>query len=366
MLIFIVVLLLLAGAAELVSLKDRLSLVSHTLTPAKALVEPQEPFELVLETENTSRLPLSFLETDDRLPPDLSVAPETLEQGFALYGTENPQLYGLKLHSSAYLLPRQRLVRRVTATLPRRGRFIFHGATLKSGDFLGLSESVREYLQLTECVVVPAPAPVTPELCALGGFLGDISVRRFIMEDPVLTTGYRDYTGREPQRAISWKQSARLQRLAVKQYDHTLEPSVTVLLSLQAEGKSAKPVLCERCFSLARTVCEELEKKGIKYGFMTNAATAGAFGLWSSVAEGLGRAHLSAILEGLGRSTYELTEDFEATALRAARAAENGRSHIIITPVEDAAVRVAAAKLREGSGGGVFTLSALATLEVDE
>ena len=43
----------------------------------------------------------------------------------------------------------------------------------------------------------------------LSGFLGDVSVRRFIYEDPVLTTGFREYTGREPMKHISWTQSAR-------------------------------------------------------------------------------------------------------------------------------------------------------------
>ena len=38
----------------------------------------------------------------------------------------------------------------------------------------------------------------------LGGMIGDISVNRFIFEDPMLTIGFSDYTGREPMRDISW------------------------------------------------------------------------------------------------------------------------------------------------------------------
>ncbi len=356
--VFIVFLLLLAGAAELLSLKDRLKFVRHSLSAATALVEPLEAFELVLETENTGRLPLSYIEIEDKLPTELIIDPDALQNGFSLYGAENPELYGLRLQSSIYLLPRQKLERRVSVSLPKRGRYIFRGATLKSGDFLGFSEKVRYYDQLSEIVVIPAPAPNTPEITALGGFLGDISVRRFIMEDPVLTIGFRDYTGREPQKAISWKQSARLGRLSVKQYDHTLEPSVTVLLNVQSGEGEASHELVERCFSLARTVSEALEQKGIKYGFMTNATTAGAFGLWSTVPEGLGRAHLSAILEGLGRATYECTEGFESTAERAARMAENGRSHIIITPVEHEGLRFASKRLRDKTGGEVYIVSA--------
>ena len=358
MLIFIVFLLLLAGAAELFSLKDRLVFVRHSLSASKTLAEPFETFDIVLETENTGRLPLSFVEIEDMLPPEIIIEPGALQKGFSLYGEENPQLFGLRLQSSVYLLPRQRLERRISASLPRRGRYIFRGAVLKSGDFLGFSETVRDYRQISEIVIIPPSAPCTPEITVLGGFLGDISVRRFIMEDPVLTVGFRDYTGREPQKAISWKQSACQGRLMVKQYDHTLEPSVTVLLNVQCGDRSADPRLVELCFSLARTVCETLEQNGIKYGFMTNATTAGAFGLWSTVPEGLGRTHLSAILEGLGRATYEQTESFENTAERAARTAEHGRSHIIITPFEYEAFRNASKRLRDKSGGEVLIISA--------
>ena len=197
-----------------------------------------------------------------------------------------------------------------------------------------------------------------PEVTALGGFLGDISVRRFLMEDPVLTLGFRDYTGTEPQKAISWKQSARLNRLVVKRYDYTLEPSVTVLLNVECRGEDADAKLIERAFSLARSVCELLEGKRIKYDFITNATTAGALGLWSSVTEGLGSAHLGAILEGLGRATYDRTEPFEATVKRAARRAEAGRSHVIVTPQNDEYLNLAAKRLRDETSGFVTIIAA--------
>ncbi len=68
----------------------------------------------------------------------------------------------------------------------------------------------------------------------LGGVIGDISVNRFIFEDPMLTVGFSEYTGREPMRDISWTQSARLGRMMVKNYDHTVDLSVTILLNVQS------------------------------------------------------------------------------------------------------------------------------------
>ena len=357
MLVYIVVLLAVAAVLEALSLRNPLDFVRYGAYSSKLSVEPGESFEIVSVIENTRRLPLSFIEIQQNLPREISIhlknaAPRYIEN------PGGPWSSSLRLRSTAYLLPRQRLERRIPASLPARGIYLLRGATLHSGDFLGLRRTSRRYNRTSEIVVLPAPAGEDPALAALGGFLGDISVRRFIMEDPVLTLGFRDYTGREPLKAVSWVQTARSGKLMVKKYDHTLEPTVTVLLNVECPGGRPDIEAVERGFSLARTVCETLERRRIKYGFITNALAVGAVGGWSAVAEGLGESHLSAILEGLGRATCDCTETFEKTAERAARVAENGRSHVIITPFEYADLTACVRRLKHLTGGEVVVIPA--------
>ena len=205
---------------------------------------------------------------------------------------------------------------------------------------------------------MPRPA-ARPDLSeTLGGYLGDRSVNRFIMEDPVLTLGFREYTGREPQKSISWPVSARSGRLMVKKYDYTIEQTATVLLNIEcdADGRQFDAERIEGCYSLARSVCEELEERGIQYSFVTNASAAGAVGLWNRIDDGLGQSHLLAILEGLGRAAYTRTEPFDATLSRAARRASQGRCHIVITPRDAACYSHGLMRLRELSGQEVLTL----------
>ncbi len=80
--------------------------------------------------------------------------------------------------------------------------------------------------------------------------------------------------------------TARFGKLMVKKYDHTLEPTVTVLLNVECPGNEPDTESVERCFSLARTVCEAFEERRIKYGFITNAFAVGAVGV--SRADGWG------------------------------------------------------------------------------
>ena len=100
--------------------------------------------------------------------------------------------------------------------------------TSGQGSFRFENGTVMTY-QTGEVVVIPPRCENSNVLRTLGGFLGDISVRRFILEDPLLTVGFREYTGREPMKSISWTQSARVGRPLVKQYDHTVDATVTVL-----------------------------------------------------------------------------------------------------------------------------------------
>jgi hypothetical protein len=358
MLIYIVVLIAVAAVIETLSLKNPLDFVRYGTYSSKPSVDPGESFEIVSVIENTRRLPLSFVEIQQILPLEISIDLKIAGKHYTESGPGGSWSPTLRLRSTAYLLPRQRLERRIPASLPARGIYHLRGASLHSGDFLGLRRTSRRFDRTSEIVVLPAPAEEAPELAALGGFLGDISVRRFIMEDPVLTLGFRDYTGREPQKAISWVLTARFGKLMVKKYDHTLEPTVTVLLNVECPGNEPDTESVERCFSLARTVCEAFEERRIKYGFITNAFAVGAVGGWSAVADGLGKSHLSAILEGLGRATYDCTEPFEKTAERAARIAENGRSHVIITPFEYKGLAACVRRLKHLTGGETVVIPA--------
>jgi uncharacterized protein (DUF58 family) len=174
------------------------------------------------------------------------------------------------------------------------------------------------------------------------------------MEDPVLTIGARDYTGSEPLKQISWSHSAHTNRLMVKQFDYTVEPTVSVVLDLNSNyDEDDKEERLENCFSIARSVCEILESRGIQYDFITNAITGNALFKWSYMAEGLGRSHFFAILEGLGRASYMVTESFAATIEKIHAKRNMNRSTIIIMPERDQDKHYMADKLQEHGGGAV-------------
>ena len=350
MLAFFILLLLVALALQYDTLRRGFEGVEHRADPTADTVEPDEVFDIITELSNGTRRFLPFIGLHEAVPLELEIHTEGIKTRVGGQGLRY-------MMSTAYLMPRQRLLRRVTASLPARGRYFLRGATLQMGDFLGLQEATEYFSRFSEIVVIPRPLQSPKAMETLGGFLGDVSVNRFIFEDPVLTLGFREYTMREPMKHISWTQTARWGQMMVKNFDHTLELTVTVLLNVQCEGENAH-TLVERCFSLSRTVCEELEGRGIQYDFITNASAAGALSLWSRVGEGLGARHLMTILEGLGRATYAHTEAFGDIMHRLAARAQQGRCFVIITPRDLSDCVRELTRLRDLTGGQICILSA--------
>lgn len=350
MLAFVLVLVALAGVVQFWSLRHALDGVEHHTAPDRKLVEPDEAFSLVSTVTNHSRRFVPYIRVSQVVPGELSSLDDRAE-----LQSRGPNYAALSYN--LWLMPRQTWRQALPVSLSKRGRYVFLDAALHGGGFLGLDETVAYVHQYEEIVVIPARCQAPQLDATLGGFLGDRSVDRFLLEDPVLTLGFREYTGREPMKSISWTQSARAGQLMVKKYDYTLELTATVLLNIACDRTEGWEDRLEACFSLTRTVCERLEEKQIPYRFVTNAGAAGALSQWSQVSDGLGSNHLSTILEGLGRATYEPLKPFAFTLDQTARHAEQGRTHILITPQRQGSWLPALTRLEQLSGSPALILT---------
>ena len=351
MLVFFFIILIVALFAERWSMRHALSGVKYDVRLSKQLVEVDEKIDMITTLRMTERRFVPFLKLSEEVPTAFQMDVKRRLNGFDEQRS--------RIASSTYLLPRQKVTRRLNGSFPQRGRYVFTGATLYGGDFLGLNEQVKYALVLREAVVMPKRLAAPDVVDTLGGFLGDISVNRFILEDPVLTLGFRDYTGREPMKNISWPVSARMGKLMVKNFDYTLELSVSVIMNVDtsAYGSQAQ-ALREKCYSLTRDVCEALEDKRVKYAFYTNAVAAGMVGAWYYISEGLGGAHLMRILEGLGRCTQASFTRAGAVLENAERRAEAGRAHVIVTPRRDDIDPQDIERLRARTGANILVIAA--------
>lgn len=327
---------------------ERLADMREDHRPDEKLVDPDERFHLELILQNTGRHYILFAQLE-----------EHLTKAFTVYGqsghTRTNLEGGKDVAFSTWLRPHQEVIFRIPVSISARGLYTLSHLKVSSGDFLGMDEQVRYFGQFRAVVVAPREVSDARFADVLSSFLGDISVRRFILEDPILTAGFREYTGHEPMKNISWTQCARGLGLMVKKFDYTAQPRVSVLLNTDSDTDEREQLL-EKCYSIARTVCRILEEQGVQYDFTTNSELAGfADGATHLVGEGLGEHHFTAVLDCLGRSTYQNAFTAEQLLTRAVDS-DLTRGRILITPSDDFASSKALVRLQELSGDNLLIL----------
>lgn len=278
--------------------------------PETDQAEPDEKFNIVIRIENPTWLIYPFVRYG-------LIVPETMDAHSQLKITKHPP-YSLEVSGTAMLLPHRKFEKKLSFSAPVRGSYRISSFYVDTGDFIGFEEYRQEYVRFNSVAVYPRPAEGVEKGEELGSLIGRMSVRRFIHEDPILVAGFREYTGHEPMRSISWLQSARTGQLIVRKYDFTSDPSVSVLLDTDGAGD-----LLETCFSLARSVCDQLEKNGVEYDFFMNATIGGANCRQHYFSRGMGRLHHLGILKQLAMAVE--TCDFSGNEL-IAKAMDSSRT----------------------------------------
>lgn len=336
----------LAAAAlifEILSLRHPLKDVSVSYDFDMLMAEPGEKITLSYQISNNGNLPVFYL----GLSFSFDAGVEVCEDRKWMEKHVTRSFTGLSVNRSLFLMPHSCVRGRFRISLSKRGIYRLGRCYLEAGDILGLSSSVTTVEGNRTVVCTAALAEDDPEVEVLGGFLGDISVRRFIMEDPSLLVGYKEYTGVEPMKKISWIQSAKTGKLMVKQNDFTLDTDVAVAVNLERSHASMTEL--ERCLQLTRTACEKLEEIRIPYAFLSN-------GDLRDIRQGFGRTHLCAILRNIGLSAPACYSSFDTLIDRCIAGNRNNRSYILITPVLDEAGKQALRRLQSVSDHEVCVL----------
>ena len=337
----ILILIVVCYFLEKYSTKHAFRGIDYNIKPSRTLVEVDEEFTLETTISNAKWFPLDFVRLGEILPEHINLS----DKAAHVVSTQR----GNVLIYCTYLRSYEELKRTCKVSMPGRGVYFFWGATLTAGSISGLTKVTKEFHLTREIVVKPKPIESMELSRQLGRFIGEHSVNIFLYEDPILTIGFRDYTERDPMRAISWKQTARLGKLMVKKFDHTLDLTTTVLLNTDAMADELEVLL-----SMTRTVCDFLEAAEIPYKLVTNATIRGKA---RSIPDGLGSEHLAASLGLLGRISQNAHENFREMLAKTAKSAEHGRAHILLTSEVSPDATPFLYKLRARTGRNVLILT---------
>ena len=308
--------LILLAAVEYLSRRGDLRKLTVEFSIDSTLTEPDEKVTLRFTVRNESRWPVLYAGLMILLDQNLRVCEEKdwMRRHMPSGGS------GSRIQYHFYLLPGKTYSDKFRITCGKRGAYQVGHYYMSRGDFLGLNP-VTDGAYTGLRLVCTAKRCGIPEMDTRGGMLGENPIRRFILEDPCILRGYREYTGQEPMKQISWTQTAKTGELTVRQNDFIIDRNVAVLVNLE----SAPAAALERSLEILRTVCEELETQRVRYSLYSNGDV-------FSMKEGLGRQRVLYIERRIGLSRPTHFYGFSRLVDRYVFRPRENSSCIVITP----------------------------------
>jgi len=300
--------------------------VSYKREISSNCVEIGEELHISTIIENRKFLPVTFLQVTETFPSEMKYKYD------ADLKSSNGKLYHT---TTMVILPFQRIKRDYLVKFNKRGRYILRDVTLTAGDLVELNTIEKQIEFSQELVVFPKPLKIESEASKAGDYIGDISAKRYIIEDPIVTAGIREYTGFEPEKTIHWPSTLKTGKLMVRNFDFTVDNSVFIILNIECSKPFWSGIdtdSIEKCYSAARKIIDDLESGHIKYGFTSNSQTGDNYNGNKFIRPSLGRDHYYNILDSLGRSDYSISMDLENLIRNILSAHIGCRTFVIITP----------------------------------
>ena len=266
----ILIIIAVIAAEVLIFGKYALKGIFYSASVNKTEVSEGETLELTEVVENRRFVALPWIKTE--LSASRWLAFLKKDSAVQTSGGDNtfiPGVFSLK--------PRSKCTRVRTIKCLKRGVFSFDDTIITATDMLGLvkvSQAVKVGISIT---VLPTASDSEDALLSFDEPLGDISVRRFINEDPFIIAGAKEYSGREPLNRINWKYTAITGNLMAARNEFSTTRNTLILMNMQR--KRVLPVTAadirdiEALIKLTVKLMEDSVYNGCSCAFATNGGS---------------------------------------------------------------------------------------------
>ena len=239
--------------------------LSYTRSFSTPAVFEGEEAEMVERILNNKLLPIPWLRVESKMNPNLK-----------FHRQSDLAIKYEEFHKSVFsLMPYTAITRHHRILCKKRGCYRLSSAAMTCGDAFGVQELYRDFQVDAQLLVYPRLLPLSEIPFPSHSWMGEVAVRRWILEDPFLVSGVRDYQYGDPLNRINWKASARTETFKVYNRDHTADPHIMVLLNIDLSEDMwdavTDPDRMERGISYSATIAEDAIENGIPVGFGSNA-----------------------------------------------------------------------------------------------
>ena len=223
--------------------------------------------EMVEEIINAKFLPLPWLRLESSIARGLEFGRQDN------LGIHAGDIYQNHI-SLFYLRPYRHIKRRHLVTCERRGFYRLESVTMTTGDLFGLSSRVQSFQLQLELLVYPKLIDLTDLPLPIHSWLGELAVKRWIVEDPFLTAGIREYSSGDSLGLVNWKATARTGIMQVHKKDYTADSRLVICLNVEISDSMWRTVTdlerIELGIRYAATIAEYALQHGLEIKFICN------------------------------------------------------------------------------------------------
>ncbi len=223
--------------------------------------------ELVEEIANEKLLPVPVLTLESMLHAGLQFRKQfNLEINDGEYYQNHRSYFSLR--------PYVQITRRHSIRCVKRGYYALNSASLSCADVLGLGSATATVRIDAKLLVYPKLVPIEDIPLPSHSWLGDVVVRRWIIDDPFMISGVREYRYGDALNHVNWKATARTGTLQVHNKDYTADHRFMIYLNFDVSKEMwnavSDPELIERGISYAASIAQYALSRGIETGFACN------------------------------------------------------------------------------------------------
>ncbi|TMV50836.1 DUF58 domain-containing protein [Paenibacillus mesophilus] len=220
-------------------------------------------------------------------------------------------------HRSLFsLMPYTQITRKHRVLCLKRGCYDLQTATMTGGDLFGMFSTYRTlyFDKQTRLLVYPERIPLGDIPLPSHSWQGDISVQRWIVDDPFRIAGVREYRYGDTMNMINWSATARSGSLQVHRRDFTADHRIMIVLNFEITetmwGAVTIPERIEKGIAYAAAIAESCIARGIDTGFGCNGPVIDRPKQSVRIPPSGGDAHLADLYETMAMLQIERTEGF--------------------------------------------------------
>lgn len=164
----------------------------------------------------------------------------------------------------------QRVRRRIEFICSKRGVYKINDINILVGNMFLNETNMAEIQSEKKLTVYPKYVDIKRFMQIFQNIYGNIVTNHYMMEDPFMYRGVREYQTYDRMKTINWNASAKCGELKVNVLENTSQRDVVIFLNLKKDALLYSSDVIEESIRLCKTFAHALYKEGIKSMIYTN------------------------------------------------------------------------------------------------